>query len=41
MSTVADGAVVGSAIVRQMLTGEGPEAVGAIAAKFRAALDAG
>ena len=41
VSTVADGAVVGSAIVRQMLTGEGPEAVGAIAAKFRAALDAG
>ena len=41
VSTVADGAVVGSAIVRQMLTGEGPEAVGAIVAKFRAALDAG
>ncbi len=39
VSTVADGAVVGSAIVRKMLDGSGPEGVGARVAEFRAALD--
>lgn len=35
---VADGVVIGSAVVRQMLTGEGPEAVGNLVAEFRAVL---
>ena len=37
---VADGAVVGSAIVTRMLEGAGPEGVAALVADFRAALDA-
>jgi len=37
---VADGAVVGSAIVTRMLEGAGPEGVAALVAEFRAALDA-
>ena len=36
---VADGAVVGSAIVTRMLDGAGPEGVAALVAEFRAALD--
>lgn len=40
VSQVSDGVVVGSAIVRQMLSGEGPEAVGTLVKKFRDALDA-
>ncbi|NNC80872.1 MAG: tryptophan synthase subunit alpha [Acidimicrobiales bacterium] len=40
VSTVADGVVVGSAIVRRMLDGAGPEGVAARVAEFRAALDA-
>ncbi len=41
VSQVSDGVVVGSAIVRQMLTSEGPEAVGALVQEFRSALDKG
>ena len=41
VSTVADGVVVGSAIVERMLKGAGPEGVGERVAEFRAALDAG
>ena len=37
---VADGAVVGSAIVTRMLEGAGPEGVAGLVADFRAALDA-
>jgi tryptophan synthase alpha chain len=37
---VADGVVVGSAIVRRMLEGESPEALGAFVATLRAGLDA-
>ena len=37
---VADGAVVGSAIVTRMLEGAGPEGVAALVADFRSALDA-
>ena len=37
---VADGAVVGSAIVARMLEGAGPEGVAALVADFRSALDA-
>ena len=37
---VADGAVVGSAIVARMLDGGGPEGVAELVAEFRAALDA-
>ncbi len=37
---VADGAVVGSAIVTRMLEGAGPEGVAALVAEFRSALDA-
>ena len=37
---VADGAVVGSAIVTRMLEGTGPDGVAALVAEFRAALDA-
>ena len=35
---VADGVVIGSAVVRQMLTGDGPEAVGELVERFRAVL---
>lgn len=38
---VADGAVVGSAVVRRMLDGKGPEWVGELVAAFRAGLDGG
>jgi tryptophan synthase alpha chain len=38
---VADGVVVGSAVVQRMLDGAGPEGVGALVAEFRRALDAG
>ena len=41
VSTVADGAVVGSAIVSRMLNGDGPEGVAALVKEFRDALDAG
>lgn len=37
---VADGAVVGSAIVTRMLQGAGPDGVAGLVAEFRAALDA-
>ncbi len=37
---VADGVVVGSAVVQELLDGRGPAGVGALVAKFRAALDA-
>lgn len=40
VSTVADGCVVGSAVVRRLLDGEGPEGVGRLVADLRAALDA-
>ena len=40
VSRVADGAVVGSAIVQRMLDGAGPEGVAELVASFRAALDA-
>jgi tryptophan synthase alpha chain len=40
VASVADGAVVGSAVVRRMLDGGGPEAVGAFVADLRAGLDA-
>ena len=36
---VADGAVVGSAVVRRMLDNEGPTGVGELVGKFRRALD--
>ena len=35
---VADGAVVGSAVVRRMLDGEGPTAVGELVGRFRRAM---
>lgn len=41
VSTVADGVVVGSAIVNRMLSGAGPDGVGELVSEFRAALDAG
>ena len=41
VSTVADGVVVGSAIVNRMLAGAGPEGVGELVSEFRDALDAG
>lgn len=37
---VADGVVVGSAVVQRMLDGAGPEGVAGLVAEFRAALDA-
>ncbi|MEQ8841342.1 MAG: tryptophan synthase subunit alpha [Acidimicrobiales bacterium] len=37
---VADGVVVGSAVVQRMLDGAGPEGVGELIAEFRTALDA-
>lgn len=40
VAEVADGVVVGSAIVRRLLEGHGPEGVGELVASFRAALDA-
>lgn len=40
VSAVADGVVVGSAIVDQMLNGAGPDSVAAVVARFRSALDA-
>ena len=40
VSQVADGAVVGSAVVQRMLDGAGPEGVAELVASFRAALDA-
>ena len=39
VSTVSDGVVVGSAIVRKMLDGSGPDGVGARVKEFRDALD--
>jgi tryptophan synthase alpha chain len=39
-SSVADGVIVGSALVRRLLEGGGPEQAGALVASFRAALDA-
>ncbi len=39
VSTVADGVVVGSAIVNRMLSGAGPDGVGELVAEFRSALD--
>ena len=41
VSKVSDGCIVGSAIVQQLLDGGGPEAVGALVAEFRSALDNG
>lgn len=38
--TVADGVVIGSAVIQQLLDGEGPVGVGRLVADFRAALDA-
>lgn len=38
---VADGVVVGSALVRRLLDGGGPEGAGELVGRFRAALDAG
>ncbi|MFT7645952.1 MAG: tryptophan synthase alpha chain [Candidatus Poriferisodalaceae bacterium] len=38
-STVADGVVIGSAVVRQLVDGHGPEGVGQLVASYRAALD--
>ena len=40
VSEVADGVVVGSAVVQRMLDGAGPEGVAELVAEFRAALDA-
>jgi tryptophan synthase alpha chain len=40
-SAAADGVVVGSALVRRLLHGGGPEEAGAFVASLRAALDAG
>jgi tryptophan synthase alpha chain len=37
--TVADGVVIGSAIVRRMLEGEGPTGVAAYVSEVRKALD--
>ena len=39
VSTVADGCIVGSVIVQQLLDGGGPEAVGKLVSEFRSALD--
>jgi tryptophan synthase alpha chain len=39
-SSVADGVIVGSALVRRLLEGGGPEQAGALVADFRAGLDA-
>lgn len=40
VAEVADGAVVGSAVVTRMLEGAGPDGVAGLVAEFRAALDA-
>jgi tryptophan synthase alpha chain len=40
VAAVADGAVVGSALVRRLLDGGGPDAAGAFVAELRAGLDA-
>ncbi|MDG2112403.1 MAG: tryptophan synthase subunit alpha, partial [Actinomycetota bacterium] len=40
-SKVADGVIIGSAVVRQLVDGHGPEGVGALVASYRKALDAG
>lgn len=39
--TVADGVIVGSALVRRLLEGGGPEQAGALVGDFRSGLDAG
>ena len=39
VSQIADGVVVGSAVVQRMLDGAGPEGVAELVAEFRAALD--
>ena len=39
VSEVADGCIVGSAIVQKLLDGEGPESVGAFVGDIRRALD--
>ena len=41
VASLADGVVVGSALMRQVLDGEGPLRLGAAVAELRAALDAG
>ena len=38
-TTAADGVIVGSAVVRRLLDGDGPEGVGALVAEIRSALD--
>ena len=40
VASVADGVIVGSAVVRRLLDGGGPEAVGGFVAELRAGLDA-
>ncbi len=40
VATVADGVIVGSALVRRLLDGGGPEAAGAFVAELRSGLDA-
>ena len=40
-SRVSDGVIIGSAVVRQLVDGHGPEGVGALVASYRHALDAG
>ena len=40
-SSVADGVIIGSAVVRRLLDGSGAEGVGDLVAAYRAALDAG
>jgi tryptophan synthase alpha chain len=40
VATVADGAIVGSALVRRLLDGEGPAGAGEFVARLRAGLDA-
>jgi tryptophan synthase alpha chain len=39
--SVADGVIIGSAVVRRLLDGEGAEGVGELVASYRNALDAG
>jgi len=39
--TVADGVIIGSALVRQMLDGHGAAGVGQLVSSYRAALDEG
>ncbi|MGI8793750.1 MAG: tryptophan synthase subunit alpha, partial [Acidimicrobiales bacterium] len=40
VAEAADGVVVGSALMRKLLAGEGPDDVGALVARMRTALDA-